>query len=204
MVESLVAAPKRRQKLSRRLRVSSVRRAGKSRFGLHLQQTFKRQIQPMARDESDTSSPHIPTEEDASKSYIHTYFHCAHSPIIGADGGTRRNRHRPSQARSPPPIRSSTECGTFCHHTFNCYRCAVYDQQPSLQNRSCCSFLRSIRICSGYLHDGTSGRDICSHRSVSLLLLDVDAFADRLRFTSVQVVFVGGTTGDGGQCQCSQ
>jgi len=31
----------------------------------------------------------------------------------------------------------------------------------------------------------------------------VEIFAATAAFTSVQVVFVGGTTGDGGQCQCS-
>lgn len=31
----------------------------------------------------------------------------------------------------------------------------------------------------------------------------IEALADRFRFIAVQVVFVGGTTGEGGQCQCS-
>ena len=158
----------------------------------------------MARDESGTSFADLFTQKDASKYHSHSHIHRAHSLKPGADGRIRRDGYRPGQARNPPPFRSSAERGAFCYHTVNCYCCAVYDQQSSVQNRGCRSLLRSIRICSGYLHDGTSGRNICSHRSVSLPLLDVDGLADRLRFTSVQVVFVGGTTGEGGQCQCSQ
>jgi len=157
----------------------------------------------MARDEPHTSSPYSLTEKSSSKWHTYLQFRSAHSPEPGADGRIRRDRYRPRQARSSPPIRSSAECGTFCNHPVDRHRRTVYDQQSSIQNRGCCSFLGSIRICSGYLHDSSSGRDIRGYCGVSFPLLDVDGFADRLRFTSVQVVFVGGTTSEGGQCQCS-